>query len=195
VDSFASPIAQVDSEVNLIDDQIYTTRIEDLKSFLLTIEDVRVRVSSLLRLMGSKTYVLKAFHAHRTEAMTNSSYLALGEDIHLYIGDVQDHVITMISSLKHFEGILSRAQKNCLAQLDINNDVARRRVIKFLGRVTVLTMILALLNLICGLFSTNVNANTALYAANSLKAFFLIISLEALLAVVLLFLARRCRFF
>lgn len=193
MDSFDAPIAQVDSEVNLIDDQIYTTRIEDLKTFLLTIEDVRVRVSSLLRLMGSKKYILNAFDAHRTEAVADSSEVALGEDIHLYIGDVQDHVVTMISSLKHFERILSRAQKNCLAQLDINNDMARRRVVKFLGRVTVLTIILSLLNLICGLFSTNVNANTTLYATNSLKSWFIIISLELLLAITLFFLAKRYR--
>ena len=195
MDSFAAPVAQVESEVNLIDDQIYTTRIEDLNSFLLTITDVRVRVSNLLRLMGSKTYVLKAFDAHQTEAMADSSKMGSAKDIHLYIGDVKDHVVTMISSLKYFDAILSRAQKNCLAQLDINNDTARRRVIKFLGRVTVLTLILSLLNLICGLFSTNVNANTTLYATDSLKAWAIIISSEGLLAMVLLFLARRYRYF
>jgi Mg2+ and Co2+ transporter CorA len=195
VDTFAAPIAQIDSEVNVIDDQIYTTRIEDIRAFMGTIEEVRVRVLNLTRLLGTKKFVLSAFYNHHCEEHSDIEEVRPGNDIDLYIDDVQDHVVTMMASLKQFEAMLSRAQGLCLGQLDINTDNGRRRVVIFLGRVSLVTCILSVLNLICGLFSTNVNANTTLYATNSLKAWFIIIFSEVGLAILLIYLAKRFRFF
>ena len=195
MDSFAVPISQIDKRVNDIDDQIYTTRIEDMRAFMVQIEAVRQNISSLTRLLSFKPNILKGFNKHHNELASHVEDPPAVEDISLYIGDIKDHVVTMMSNLKHFEALLSRAEKNCLAQLEINNDNGRRRVVKFMGRVTLITVILSVLNVICGLFSTNVNANTTLYATPSLTAWAIIVSLEGVLALALFYLAKRCRFF
>lgn len=68
----------------------------------------------------------------------------------------------MLSSLLNFEGLLTHSQNNYLAQLEINNLLRRQRVLGFLGKITVVTVVMTLLNMVCGLFSANVNANVLL---------------------------------
>lgn len=41
-------------------------------------------------------------------------------DIALYLGDLQDHVVTMMNNLIHFEKMLSHSHSNHLAQLSID---------------------------------------------------------------------------
>ena len=38
-----------------------------------------------------------------------------------YLGDIQDHVVTMMTNLGHFEKMLSRAHSNYLAQISIES--------------------------------------------------------------------------
>ncbi len=38
-------------------------------------------------------------------------------EIVLYLGDIQDHMLTMTSNLSHYETLLSRAHSNYLAQV------------------------------------------------------------------------------
>lgn len=208
MDSFVAPIAQIEHRVNEIDDQIYTTRIGDTHAFMLNIEAVRKNILSLISLLSSKIDVLGAYTNHRSGEGASGSGSGSdcggedededagpGDDIHLYIDDVQDHVVTMLSSLHHFESLVSRAQKNCVAQLEVDNVVVRRRVERYIVRITILTLILSFLNLISGLFSTNVNANVSIYADNNLISWLTIVSCYVVVALFLVLLARRSGWF
>ncbi|AET37797.1 Mg(2+) transporter ALR1 Ecym_2039 [Eremothecium cymbalariae DBVPG len=77
-------------------------------------------------------------------------------DIALYLGDIQDHVITMFQNLLSYEKIFSRSHSNYLAQLQVESFRCNNRVTEMLGRVTMIGTMLVPLNLITGLFGMNV---------------------------------------
>merc|ERR1712098_24054 len=105
-------------------------------------------------------------------------------DIGLYLGDIQDHVVTMMTNLAHFEKMLSRSHSNYLAQLSIENIEQ--------GKNSMLASILVPLNLVCGLFGMNVAVPWK--DSNSLGPFFGILGFLVLFTVMSLGVARRLRY-
>ena len=98
---------------------------------------------SLLRLLGGKADVIKGFAKRCNEQYS----MAPRGDVGLYLSDVQDHVVTMMSNLSHFEKILSRSHSNYLAQISVDNIAQGNKANSLLSRVTVLATILVPLNL------------------------------------------------
>ena len=164
-----------------------------MREFVYRIEGIRKSVISLTRLLNSKKDVLRAFDKHHSEEIPYDcpDDISPGEDIKLYMDDVHDHVITMRSSLKQFDGLLTRAQNHYLAQLDLDNYSARKRIFTFIIRASVISMILTLVNVVCNLFSTNVNANVPIYANNTMTAWSIIISAEVFAVILMILLAWR----
>ncbi|KAI7116666.1 hypothetical protein KC352_g33984, partial [Hortaea werneckii] len=78
-------------------------------------------------------------------------------DVGLYLSDVQDHVVTMMSNLGHFEKMLSRSHSNHLSQISLNHIEQGSQANALLGKITVFATILVPLNLIAGLFGMNVH--------------------------------------
>ena len=113
-------------------------------------------------------------------------------DIGLYLGDIQDHVVTMMTSLAHFEKMLSRSHSNYLAQLSIDNIAQGNRANRVLSKITVLASILVPLNLVCGLFGMNVEV--PFKGADNVGPFFGIVGFLILFTVLSLVYARRRRF-
>lgn len=194
VDSFNPSINKIEKQVNKIEDQVYTTREDDKQVFVRQIEQVRKDSSSLLRLLSGKNHILIAFEKHHcgdepdkesSEEESNPSH-----NLRLFINDVKDHVSTMLANLHQFESLLARSQNHYLAGLAIDNMRGRGTTTRFLNVVAVIGMILTLMNIICALFSTNVNANIALYV-NDTPAWFIIVGSEAAVSLLLFWLARR----
>ncbi|KAG9710556.1 Mg2+ transporter protein, partial [Aureobasidium melanogenum] len=103
-------------------------------------------------LLGGKADVIKGFAKRCNEQYS----MAPRGDVGLYLSDVQDHVVTMMSNLSHFEKILSRSHSNYLAQISVDNIAQGNKANSLLSRVTVLATILVPLNLVTGLFGMNV---------------------------------------
>lgn len=61
--------------------------------------DCRKRVMSLYRLLGNKADVIKGFAKRCNEQYTVTPHSEIG----LYLGDIQDHIVTMTSNLGHYE--------------------------------------------------------------------------------------------
>lgn len=78
-------------------------------------------------------------------------------DIALYLGDIQDHVVTMFQNLAAYEKIFSRSHSNYLAQLQVESFNSNLVVTKILGNVTLIGTMFLPLNVITGLFGMNVN--------------------------------------
>lgn len=74
----------------------------------------------------------------------------------LYLGDIQDHVITMVQNLTHYEKTLSRSHSNYLAQISIEITKASNKTNDVVMKMTALASILLPLNVITGLFGMNV---------------------------------------
>lgn len=77
-------------------------------------------------------------------------------DIALYLGDIQDHLLTMFQNLLAYEKIFSRSHTNYLAQLQVESFNSNNKATEMLGKVTMLGTMLVPLNIIPGLFGMNV---------------------------------------
>lgn len=94
--------------------------------------------------------------------MTGGQFQSSGErvqpraDIALYLGDIQDHVVTMFQNLSAYEKIFSRSHANYLAQLQVESFNSNLTVTKILGNVTLIGTLFLPLNVITGLFGMNV---------------------------------------
>ncbi|KAL1984754.1 hypothetical protein VTN96DRAFT_8695 [Rasamsonia emersonii] len=152
VDSFGPIIREVEVESEAIEDHVFIARVDDFESFLPRIGELRKKVMSLMRLLGGKADVIKGFSKRCNEQYS----VTPRGDIGLYLGDIQDHVVTMMSNLGHFEKMLSRSHSNYLAQLNVNNLVLGNHVNKILSKVTLIASLLVPMNLICGLWGMNV---------------------------------------
>ncbi|SCW03784.1 LAFE_0G18140g1_1 [Lachancea fermentati] len=78
-------------------------------------------------------------------------------DIALYLGDIQDHVVTMFQNLLSYEKIFSRSHANYLAQLQVESFNSNNKVTEMLSKVTIIGTILVPLNVVTGLFGMNVH--------------------------------------
>jgi magnesium transporter len=76
-----------------------TTAADSTGDMLRRVGDCRKRVMSLYRLLGNKADVIKGFAKRCNERWE----VAPRSEIGLYLGDIQDHIITMTSNLGHYE--------------------------------------------------------------------------------------------
>ena len=66
---------------------------------LMRVGECRKRVMSLYRLLGNKADVIKGFAKRCNEHWE----VAPRSEIGLYLGDIQDHIVTMTGNLTHYE--------------------------------------------------------------------------------------------
>lgn len=187
VDSFAPVLRSIEHETDAIEDQVFIARIEDSREILRAIGDCRKKVMQLLRLLGGKADVIKGFAKRCNESYS----VAPRGDVGLYLSDIQDHVVTMMSNLGHFEKMLSRSHSNYLAQISVDQVIQGNQSNVTLGKVTVIATILVPLNLICGLFGMNVRVPGQ---DGSIAWFFGILGAIFLFVAVCLGVARRMRY-
>ena len=189
VDTFGPPIHAIEHEADTIEDLVFVARTEDLSTLLRQIGKCRKKVMSLMRLLGGKADVIKGFAKRCNEQY---SVTPRGE-IGLYLGDIQDHVVTMMSNLGHFEKMLSRSHSNYLAQLSVDATAQGNRTNEVLSKITLVATVLVPLNLICGLFGMNVPVPGK--DSGGYGWFFGILGVIAAIVVVSLGAARRYRVF
>ncbi|TID25537.1 hypothetical protein CANINC_002927 [Pichia inconspicua] len=115
------------------------------------IGDCRRRVMFMLRLLGFKADVIKGFSKRCNEQWE----VAPRSEIGLYLGDIQDHIVTMVQNLNHYEKLLARSHSNYLAQINIDMTKVNNDMNDILGKITVLGTIVLPLNIITGLWGMN----------------------------------------
>jgi magnesium transporter len=152
VDAFAPVLREMERETDTIEDSVFTARFEDSRTTLKQINECRKMIVALTRLLGGKADVIKGFAKKCNEAYA----VAPRGDVGLYLSDVQDHIVTMMSNLSHFEKILSRSHSNHLAQISLNHIEQGSRANALLSKITVFATILVPLHLMVGLFGMNV---------------------------------------
>ena len=112
----------------------------------------RKKVMGLYRLLGNKADVIKGFAKRCNEQWE----VAPRSEIGLYLGDIQDHLLTMTGNLSHYETLLSRAHSNYLAQINIRMNERQEQTADVLGKLTVLGTIVLPMNIITGMWGMNV---------------------------------------
>ncbi|CAI8503015.1 unnamed protein product [Pichia kudriavzevii] len=115
------------------------------------IGDCRRRVMSLVRLLGSKADVIKGFSKRYNEQWGGAPRSEIG----LYLGDIQDHIVTMFQNLNHYEKLLARSHSNYLAQINIDMTKVNNDMNDILGKITIMGTIVLPLNIVTGLWGMN----------------------------------------
>lgn len=188
VDCFAPVIRTIELEADAIEDEVFVMRQDDSSSFLRSIGRVRKNCMALLRLLGGKADVLRGFTKRCNENYQVTPHM----DIGMYLGDIQDHVVTMATNLGHFEKMLSRAHSNYLATLSINSISQGTDTNRVLSKITFLASVLVPLNLVSGVFGMNVSV--PFQDSGRLEPFFGIIGCMILICSIILGLARWKRY-
>lgn len=116
------------------------------------IGECRKRIMSVLRLLGSKADVIKGFSKRCNEQWEVAPRYEIG----LYLGDIQDHIVTMVQSLNHCEKLLARSHSNYLAQINIDMTRVNNEMNDVLSKITVLGTIVLPMNIVTGLWGMNV---------------------------------------
>ncbi|KAI8337861.1 hypothetical protein BD560DRAFT_27126 [Blakeslea trispora] len=80
----------------------------------------------------------------------------LQHEVTLYLGDIQDHILTMLQNVTHYDLILGRAHRNYIGQISIELSQAGNTTNEVINRLTFFATIIVPLNLIGGLFGMNV---------------------------------------
>lgn len=171
-DGFAPIIKSIEYEADSIEDSVFLSKDNEFGRMLLKIGESRRKVMTLMRLLQGKADVIKMFAKRCQDEAARSNRSSKGDnnnldggdnmhvqpraDIALYLGDIQDHIITMFQSLLSYEKIFSRSHSNYLAQLQVESFYANVKVTDMLSKVTILGTILVPMNLITGLFGMNV---------------------------------------
>ncbi|KAF4120284.1 magnesium transporter [Geosmithia morbida] len=184
VDTFGPVIHQLELEADAIEDEVFVMRDDDSAKFLRSIGQARKNCMALLRLLGGKADVLRGF----TKRCNENYQVTPRMDIGMYLGDIQDHVVTMATNLGHFEKILSRAHSNYLATLSINSISQGTDTNRVLSKITLVASILVPLNLISGVFGMNVPVPFA--ESGSLGPFFGIIAAMCSVCAIIFTIAR-----
>lgn len=189
MDNFAPIIYEAENESENIEDQVFTAREEDFLLVLRQIAECRKRVLNMMRLLGGKADVIKGFAKRCNEQYS----VAPRGDIGLYLGDIQDHVVTMMSNLGHVERLLSRSHGNYLAQLNVDHIMKGNHTNHALAKITVLASIIVPLNVVTGLFGMNVHV-PGQGDDGSYAWFFGILGTLAFFICLALFVAKRTRY-
>ncbi|KAL6947702.1 hypothetical protein ACO0RG_000281 [Hanseniaspora osmophila] len=174
-DSFAPVIRSIEYEADVIEDSVFMARDLNFADMLQRIGESRRKTMTLMRLLAGKADVIKMFAKRCQEeskgigpALTSQVNIANltatnpqmnsqpRADIALYLGDIQDHVLTMYQNLLSYEKIFGRSHANYLAQLQVESFNSNNKVTEMLSRVTMLGTLLVPLNIIPGLFGMNV---------------------------------------
>lgn len=154
-DSFQPAITDLELEADVIEDSVFIARDLNFKEMLQRIGESRRKTMTLMRLLSGKNDVIKMF-MKRFNSNRKNETTDYRTDISLYLGDIQDHILTMHSNLLSFEKIFSRSHSNYLAQLQVESFNANNRSSEILSRVTLIGTLLLPLNVIPSLFGMNV---------------------------------------
>ncbi|CDH54157.1 cora-domain-containing protein [Lichtheimia corymbifera JMRC:FSU:9682] len=161
-DSFAPLIQHTELEVDSIDDLVLVLSGSEQTDMLRRIGACRKTVMQLLRLLGPKADVVRSLikrFGDKPNEITNDDRKdarRVQHEVTLYLGDIQDHIITMLQNVNHYDLVLGRAHRNYLGQISIELSQAGNTTNEMINRLTFVATIVVPLNLVAGLFGMNV---------------------------------------
>ncbi|KAJ5594670.1 uncharacterized protein N7459_000878 [Penicillium hispanicum] len=156
VDSFEPYARAAEAEAEAIEDHVFIARIDDVRELIPQIDVLRRKITHIIRSLTGKVDVLNGFMKRCQVPAPEKSPVYPDGELLLYLGDVQDHLITTLSSLVHIDEIIGRSQANFLAQLSATNLRVSLVINSAMSKVTVLATIFVPCHLITGMFGMNV---------------------------------------
>ncbi|KAK0446414.1 uncharacterized protein EV420DRAFT_901768 [Desarmillaria tabescens] len=146
-------------------------------------------VTSLTRLLASKADVVLQI---RKRLLSGQDKKAEDGEIAIYMGDIQDHILTLQHSLAHYERVLSQSHPIYLSQLRASIALTKSGTDKSLIIVTIVSVGSLCLQPLIGVASMNVTilAN-GLFPGYPFHGFGIVLSLSTVIITVYLSMVRR----
>ncbi|KAI8098933.1 uncharacterized protein BX664DRAFT_254548 [Halteromyces radiatus] len=174
-DSFAPIITQVELESVSIDELSLVLHKSERSDMLKRISRCRKRATQMSRLLAAKVDVVKSLikrYEEKWQRAGGYSALMMDEDsvfspeetatlktlneVLLYLGDIQDHLVTMLQNMNHYNRMLSRAHTNYLAQVNVDLSMTYRTTNIVMNRLTFMGVIFIPVTFISSLWGMNV---------------------------------------
>lgn len=118
-------------------------------------------MTSLTRLLATKsevvTQIKKRLLTSSHATLPNGTKSDDDLDVAIYMGDVQDHILTLQHSLAHYERILSQSHPTYLSQLRTAVAFTKNGTDKAIVYLTFVSMAVLCIQTLLGTFSLNVN--------------------------------------
>jgi magnesium transporter len=130
---------------------------------LIRMARTRRLVTTLTRLLASKSEVVTAIRKRLVTAGKEVGLAGLGKkgddnfEVAMYMGDVQDHILTLQMSLTHCERTLSQSHPTYLSQLRTTAAITKSGSDKAILILSFVSMAVLCVQALIGLFSMNVN--------------------------------------
>lgn len=150
-DSFTPHVQSTDLEVAHIDDSVIVLREQSQEDVLRRIIRMKKKVMTLSRLLAGKPGAIKHI---RRRLLPFYSSLGISE-LALYLSDVGDNVVGLLSSLQYQEATLVRAHGTYLARVQIEIQETSNESNALTNKLTIIASVLVPLNLVLGLWSLN----------------------------------------
>ncbi|KAG0039136.1 CorA metal ion transporter [Gryganskiella cystojenkinii] len=114
-------------------------------------------------------------------------------EILLYLGDILDHVLTMLQSLSSYEKILDRSHSNYLAQISLEINQLSNKTNEVVGTLTFFASLIVPMTFITGLWGMNVHVpgQPGQEPGEPLNWWWALISVMSLYCLVAVFFGRR----
>lgn len=157
-DSFAPLIQHTELEVDSIDDLVLVLNGSEQNDMLRRIGSCRKTVMQLMRLLGPKADVvrslIKRYDDKSKEIMSKEDdQVKVHHEVTLYLGDIQDHILTMLQNVNHYDLILGRAHRNYIGQISIELSQAGNTTNEVINRLTffatiIVPLVMCILNIL-----------------------------------------------
>ncbi|KAI8346615.1 hypothetical protein B0O80DRAFT_392509 [Mortierella sp. GBAus27b] len=152
-DSFASPIQTIEYEVDTIDELVLLLRENETSDMLRRIGSCRKNVMAISRLLTNKADVIRGL----MKRFDDRYFSHRDGEIMLYLGDILDHVLTMLQSLYGYEKILGRSHSNYLAQISLEINQLSNKTNSVVSTLTFFASLIVPMTFVAGLWGMNVH--------------------------------------
>ncbi|KAJ3816001.1 hypothetical protein F5876DRAFT_71491 [Lentinula aff. lateritia] len=150
---------------------------------------IRRLVTSLTRLLAAKSEVVAQIRKRLLTGSGNGISVNNDEaEVAMYMGDVQDHILSLQHSLAHYERMLGQSHPTYLQQLRTHVSLTKSGADKALVYLTTVSMAVLCLQTVIGMFSQNVNVPAS---PDSFHVFGIVVSVECVVLTVYLGVVRR----
>jgi magnesium transporter len=119
---------------------------------LIRVHNCLTGVQNSFDMLKHKADVIKGFAKKCNERWE----VAPSSEIGLYLGDITDHIVTMVFNLEQLQRRLAEARSNCLASINLKMNRKAETAADGLNKLTVLGTIVLPMNIITGLWGMNV---------------------------------------
>ncbi|KAF8585524.1 hypothetical protein K439DRAFT_1632522 [Ramaria rubella] len=129
---------------------------------LMRMASTRRLVTSTTRLLSTKSEVVSQIRKRLSGSAVMGSEVgpseqALAAEVGIYLGDIQDHILSLQQSLAHYERMLSHSHPAYLSHLSVSLAQAKAGMDTALFMLTVLSVSVLAMQTVIGLCSINVN--------------------------------------